>query len=100
MPAWTWRRTTEAWPWLACALPGVGLAVRGAAGGLGVDPLHTLLHDTGSAAIMLLLATLSISALRWLLTAAARRVPFGWGRRLADWNGLVRLRKPLGLAAF
>jgi len=84
MAAWTWQRTSEAGPWLACALPGAWLAARAAAGRLGMDPLHTLLHETGIAGAALLLGALAISALRLLLVAVARRVPFGWGRRLAD----------------
>ena len=51
---------------------------------LGPDPVKTLTHTTGLSALIILLVTLTVSPARWLTGV----------------NGLVRLRRPLGLFAF
>ena len=66
---------------------------------LGLDPLAGLLRLSGWWALAFLLAALSVGALRGLLAGFARWRPLRHGRRLADWNGLVRARRPLGLSA-
>ena len=38
--------------------------------------------------------------MRQCLVQAARRLRWRWGRRLADWNWLIRLRRHVGLASF
>lgn len=68
----------------ACLIP-LGLLVwRGPSGGLTANPIEFITHRTGDWALRLLLITLAITPLR----------------RLTGWNGLVRLRRPLGLFAF
>lgn len=122
MPAWTSPATSDARPeaagcgrlprptrtglvlWLLCASPALALAGRLATGRLGADPLHTLVHHTGWWALALLLATLAVTPLRrlsaWLSARVAPRLGNRWGRRLSDWNGLVRQRRQLGLWTF
>ena len=83
-PAWL----TAFW-WLLLAvglLPGLWLAARtvGAFGGLGTNPIETLLNDTGTYAIVGLLVALSVTPLRRVTGAA--------------WIG--RYRRLLGLIAF
>ena len=55
----------------AAALPAAALALRGAQGRLGADPIETLTHETGDWALRFLLLSLAITpARRWLGAAA------------------------------
>lgn len=93
---------TRAFYWLtfaACALPGV-LLLRNALpvlvpafvpdvvvpwdGDLGVNPVETLLHETGRDALMLLIFTLAVTPIR----------------RLTGWNRIQSVRRMMGLWAF
>lgn len=72
--------------WAVCGLGLVPLAVlvwRGLSGGLGIDPVKTLEHQLGLAALQLLLAGLLVTPLR-------------------RWTGvnLIRYRRAIGLLAF
>ena len=49
---------------------------------------------------MLLWLTLSITPARRLSVWVSRKAAVRFGRRVSDWNGLVRLRRPLGLFSF
>jgi len=74
-------------PWLvalACMLPLAHLVWRGFHNELGVNPIDTLIDQLGVWALRLFIATLAISPFARLL-----RMPW-----------LIRLRRPLGLAAF
>lgn len=51
---------------------------------LGADPIETITHRTGWWALTLLLVTLAVTPVR----------------RITGWNGIVRLRRMLGLFAF
>jgi len=81
-------------------LPLADLALRAATGGLGVNPLEALLRGTGRWALIALLLSLTITPLRRALAAAARARRARWGRRLSDWNWIVRLRRMIGLYSF
>jgi methionine sulfoxide reductase heme-binding subunit len=83
----------QRWPvaiwWLLLTvglLPGLWLAARvaGAFGGLGVNPIETLLTDSGTFAIIGLLVALAVTPLR----------------RLTGVSGVGRYRRLLGLVAF
>ncbi|WPX33437.1 ferric reductase-like transmembrane domain-containing protein [Actimicrobium sp. CCC2.4] len=82
------------------ALPAASLATRMMLGRLGVNPAEILLRQPGSWSLELLLLVLSVGPLRQALVMLScwHRAPFG--KRLSDWNWLVRLRRPIGLAAF
>lgn len=69
---------------LLAALPAAWLLQRAFADQLGPNPAEALIRGLGDWALRLLLATLAISPLR----------------RLAGWPTLLRLRRPLGQAAF
>lgn len=86
--------------WAGCLAPACWLVLLAGAGRLGPDPLARLMAVSGLATIGLLLATLSITPLRRFSVWCARRVEARWGRRLSDWNRLVRLRRLLGVSAF
>jgi len=67
-------------------LPALHLAVRtfGGLGGLGVNPIETLVRDSGTYAIYTLLLVLAVTPVY----------------RLTGWSPLVKLRRLLGLTAF
>lgn len=83
-----------------CAAPFLVLAWEAATGTLGINPFERLSHATGLWALKLLLVTLAVTPLRRHATWLATRLRAPHGRRLSDWNWLVRLRRPVGLAAF
>ena len=85
---------------LACALPALGLLLDLHRGHLGATPLNTLLQVSGRSSLVILIATLSITPLRRLLALLAAATRWKHGKRMADWNWLVKLRRPLGLWSF
>lgn len=95
-----WFNAIRALSVLACLTPGLWLAFEWSAGELGIDPLARLLRFSGLSAISLLLVTLSVTPLRRLSVAVARAFEARFGRRLSDWNKLIRLRRQFGLFAF
>jgi len=80
----SWRRVLKPAVFVAAALPGCWLGWKTYQGDLGVDPVTTLLHESGRDALMLLFASLSITPIR----------------RLSGWNRVQTLRRMLGLWAF
>lgn len=85
---------------LLCLGPALWLAGLWWFGALGVDPLARLLRFSGQSATWLLLITLSITPLRRLSVFVSRQCVLRFGRRLSDWNALIRLRRQLGLFTF
>ena len=83
-----------------CATPGLSLVLRWHQGELGADPLKDAIHATGWWALTLLLLTLAITPLRRFSVWLSRATEARWGRRLADWNLLIRQRRQLGLWSF
>jgi len=69
---------------LACLIPFGQLLYNGYQGDLGVNPIETITHFTGSWTLLILLATLGITPLR----------------KLTGWTGLIKFRRMLGLFAF
>ena len=96
------RHHTSLW-WIvlmfAC-LPGALLGYDYLNHNLGTNGLEMLERTTGRWAVICLIATLSITPARWSLTLAARTLALTWGKRLADWNILMRMRRMLGLTCF
>lgn len=70
--------------WIICLVPAARLSYDATTGGLGVNPIETLTHETGRTALLILIATLAVTPLR----------------RITGRNWLIRLRRPLGLFAF
>jgi len=68
---------------LACLIPFAQLLYKGYAGDLGVNPIETITRFTGSWALIMLLASLSVTPLR----------------RITGWNELIKFRRMLGLFA-
>jgi sulfoxide reductase heme-binding subunit YedZ len=67
-----------------CVWPAFVLARRTWTGDLGVNPVETLLHETGRTALALLLFTLTVTPVR----------------RLTGWNRVQRVRRLLGVSSF
>ncbi len=78
------RRIAKSVLWALCLIPAGRLVANFLTGGLGANPIETLTHQTGRAALFILIATLAVTPVR----------------RLTGWNWLVQLRRPLGLFAF
>jgi len=70
--------------WVACLGPAAWLVHGVLRADLGADPVKTLTHTTGLSALIILLVTLTVTPIR----------------RLTGFNGLVRVRRLLGLFAF
>jgi methionine sulfoxide reductase heme-binding subunit len=85
---------------LSAAAPAVWLGVGWLMGWLGIDPFKRLMQVSGFSALTLLLLTLAVTPLRRLSVWMARFAAVRFGRRLADWNWLIRLRRTLGLYTF
>lgn len=83
-----------------CSMPALWLALETLSGSLGMNPLERLLRFTGHWALILLLVTLAITPARRLSIRLSRHLAARWGRRLSDWNWLIRLRRQLGLFSF
>lgn len=85
---------------VCCLCPALWLSAEWASGSLGANPLNRLLHATGGWALSLLLVTLMVTPARRLSIVVAQAMQVRFGRRVSDWNRLIRLRRMLGLFAF
>ena len=74
----------KALAFLVCLIPFGQLLYNAYQGDLGVNPIETITHFTGSWTLILLLASLSITPLR----------------RLTGWTDLIKFRRMFGLFAF
>ena len=83
-----------------CAAPALRWSIGFAAGTLGPDPIAALTHASGWWAMGLLLATLAVTPLRRISVWLSRAVALRFGRRIGDWNALIRQRRQLGLWSF
>ncbi len=66
---------------------------------LGVNPFATLSHTTGKWAIIFLLFSIAITPSRRLLCWLFTLLRLPQGKRLSDWNFLIRARRQVGLFA-
>ena len=67
---------------------------------LGFNPFETLIATTGITALVFLCLTLAITPSRRWLSFAAIQLRLSYGKRLSDWNFLIRSRRMLGLYCF
>lgn len=67
---------------------------------LGINPFDTLISETGLWALHFLLLSLAITPLRRWLTSWSKLLSLSYGKRLSDWNFLIKSRRMLGLYAF
>ncbi len=85
---------------LASLIPLAELFVDYLQNNLGFDPLDRITRTTGYVALVLLLVTLTITPLRYILTKLMVRARAAHGKRAADWNWIIRLRRIIGLLSF
>jgi sulfoxide reductase heme-binding subunit YedZ len=83
-----------------CASPALWLGGEWLSGSLGINPLNRLLHFTGRWALVLLAVTLSVTPARRLSVLVSQLAHARYGKRVSDWNWLIRLRRQLGLFTF
>ena len=89
--------------WLACssmALPMVILVTQGVQRNLGINPLDVLTRRPGYWSLIFLTMALSVAPVRHACVLTAKSLQWQYGKRLSDWNFLIRLRRPIGLASF
>ena len=115
--AWILKNSTEQRPTIACwlkdhyqfvwclcvvlcTLPAVFLYWDYLNNDLGANPLQALQKKSGELALIFLIVTLSITPLRRSLTSVSIYVHARWGKRLSDWNWIIRLRRTLGLYSY
>jgi sulfoxide reductase heme-binding subunit YedZ len=64
---------------------------------LGINPFASLIERSGFWGVFFLLVTLSITPLRRWFTWISTVLKLGYGKRLSDWNYLIKSRRMLGL---
>lgn len=67
---------------------------------LGIDPLDRLTRLTGYTALVLLTLSLTITPLRHFMTLFMVGLKANYGKRLADWNWVIKLRRLIGVMSF
>ena len=83
-----------------CLSPALWLGGEWLSGSLGVNPLNRLLHFTGRWALIMALISLTVTPARRFSVMLAQVVHARYGKRLSDWNWLIRLRRQIGLFTF
>jgi methionine sulfoxide reductase heme-binding subunit len=81
-------------------IPAAFLLSRWLSDSLGEKPLSYLLQFTGRWALIMLLVTLTVTPARRLLKWVAQTSRARFGKRMSDWNWLIRLRRQFGLFGF
>lgn len=102
LAAWLKNHFDAVWRgvFFASAVPGAYLAYLYQTDDLGSNPLATLLQNSGRAALVMLSITLLVTPLRRWLSNLSKLTHRRYGKRLADWNWLIKLRRQLGLWCF
>jgi len=85
---------------LAGLIPLIELIVEYYQQALGFDPLDRITRSTGKFAMIMLLISLAVTPLRYLLTRTMVIFNAGHGKRVSDWNWIIRLRRMIGLLSF
>jgi sulfoxide reductase heme-binding subunit YedZ len=83
-----------------CLSPALWLCAEWLTGSLGVNPLNRLIHFTGTWSMVMLIVVLSVSPARRLSIQISQAVHARYGKRVSDWNWLIRLRRQFGLFTF
>lgn len=86
--------------WFAFLMPLLYLIWHYQNSSLGINPLQTLERFTGNTALVFLILTLCITPARHYLAKLCTKVRCREGKRLADWNWLMRTRRMIGMYCF
>lgn len=81
-------------------IPAIQLFYRYKTDQLGINGLETLLHTTGYSALIFYILTLSVTPLRRMLSFSMIIKGSLYGKRLGDWNWMVKIRRMLGVFSF
>lgn len=86
---------------IVSAIPALCLAQMYITENLGINPFATLIKVSGHVAVIFVLITLAITPVRrWLVWIFSFFPELHWGKRLADWNVLIKLRRMMGIYGF
>ena len=67
---------------------------------LGINGLEKLLKSTGYTAFLIFILTLAITPLRRIFSYASLVAHHNYGKRLGDWNWMIKIRRLLGVMSF
>lgn len=67
---------------------------------LGIDPLDRLTRLTGKAALVLLILSLVVTPIRHFLIKIMIAIKANYGKRLSDWNWIIKIRRTIGVMSF
>ena len=99
-----WLKDHYVYVWWVCVTlstwPAIQLYLKYAQNELGANPLQALQQKSGQWTLIFLMITLTITPLRRIITRLYQFAHARWGKRLSDWNWIIRLRKVLGLYTF
>lgn len=82
------------------AYPGTVLIYQYQTHQLGINGLETLTRTTGYCALILFIITLAITPLRRTLSYLMILIYTQYGKRLGDWNWLIKCRRLVGVLSF
>jgi methionine sulfoxide reductase heme-binding subunit len=85
---------------VTCLGPALWLTGEWLGSRLGINPLNRLQHFTGLWSLIMLTITMSVSPARRFSVWVSRTVHARYGKRVSDWNWLIRLRRQFGLFTF
>lgn len=86
---------------ILCLLPSLLLAWGYYRQDLGINPFAKLAQTTGQLALTCLIISLAVTPVRrWLTIIFCMFPSLRWGKRLSDWNILIRMRRMVGLYSF
>jgi len=86
--------------WFLLLLPAANLIYQYSNQSLGINPLQKLERSTGNTALLILIFTLGITPARHYLAKFCTTIRSTDGKRLADWNWLMRSRRMIGMYSF
>lgn len=83
-----------------CIIPAVSLFIDYYTDSLGFNPFAALINRSGYTALWLLLMALALNPLRRWLMVITIMLNLNYGKRISDWNFLIKLGKPFGIFSF
>ena len=98
--AGTYPRFFKGLVFFVSSTPALNLAWQYQAELLGINPFNTLMHTTGYWALVFLLITLTMTPARRVFVSMMIWANAPYGKRLSDWNLLIKIRRMLGLYVF
>ncbi|MEE9494613.1 MAG: protein-methionine-sulfoxide reductase heme-binding subunit MsrQ [Gammaproteobacteria bacterium] len=102
-PLSLWLKTRYRRVWwclfLAALIPFANILFRYQTDRLGINPLQALQQETGQWALIFLIISLTVTPVRRFMAFICQKLAARYGKRISDWNWIIRLRRMLGLYA-